>query len=97
MNHYVCPQAPSTHLKASNKATLLFIFCMEAAQQEKQGRHSSCLELSQFASELLSGSEVQGGGKDDGRQLGNVMPSTLYILPVVTSLIQTLQFKKLRV
>lgn len=67
---------------------------MEAAQQEEQGRGSSCLEFSPFASKLLAGPEVQGGGKGDGRQLGNVMPS---ILPVVTSLIQTLQFEKLRV
>lgn len=52
---------------------------MEAAQQEKQGRGSSCSELSPFASKLLAGPEVQGGGKGDGRQLGNVMPSVSFL------------------
>lgn len=73
------PSSINVSLESKTRVNPFFISHMEAAQQEKQGKRSSCFELSLFASELLLGSEVQGGGKGDARQLGNVMPSTSFL------------------
>lgn len=72
------PSSSTVSLESTGKHTLKSLLASSPTWKllvREEGRGSSCWELSQFA----SGSEVQGGGKGDVRQLGNVMPSTSFL------------------